>query len=316
MAVYTPVDAADLTALLARYDVGELVGSAAIHTGIENTNYFVTTTAGDFVLTLFETVAEADLPYCLALMGWLAERGVPSAHPVANRHGEVLERLNGRPAALVQRLSGASVVEPTAHQCAEAGRLLGRLHRATEGFPQARSNPRGEAWRRATAQRLLPRLDGETAELLGGEILYQQRQALRDLPQGVVHADLFRDNVLFEAGRVSGVVDFYYACTDALLFDLAVTANDWCCDARGRWCDPLIAALLDGYRRERAVTRVEMEVWPAMLRAAALRFWLSRLLDSHFPRAGYGDYAKDPAEYQRILQLRIDDGEKSVAYLS
>ncbi len=315
MAVYTPVDDHALSGLLAGFAVGELVRSAPIHTGIENTNYFVTTTAGEFVLTLFETVAETDLPYCLALMGWLAECGVPSAHPVADRRGEVLTRLNGRPAALVQRLQGVSVVRPTARHCAQAGRLLAQLHLAGRGFAMSRPNPRGAVWRHDAANRLLPRLDGQAAHLLESEIRCQQRWDDALLPRGVVHADLFRDNVLFDAEGVSGVVDFYYACTDAFVFDLAVTANDWCCDEEGRWREPQLAALLEGYSRERTVSAAERDAWPMALRSAALRFWLSRLLDSHFPRDGYGDYAKDPGEYQRILERRIADGEKTACHL-
>lgn len=315
MAVYTPVDDQALREFLADYTVGELVDSSAIQTGIENTNYFVTTTQGKFVLTLFETVSESDLPYFLDLMGWLAERGVPSAHPIANRRGEYLFRMCERPAALVGRLPGQSVLDPTPMQCAAAGRLLGRLHRAGRGFSQARPNPRGADWRRACAEALMPRLSGEEAGLLRREIGVQEQRPAAELPQGVIHADLFRDNVLFENDTVSGVVDFYYACTDSLIFDLAVTANDWCTDADGRWRSPLIVALLDGYQQERTLTETEIEAWARVVRAAALRFWLSRLKDKYYPRVDSDNYTKDPAEYRRILERRIEDGEDSAGYL-
>lgn len=309
MAVYTPVDTRALTELLAGYAVGELVSSAGIDAGIENTNYFVTTTQGEFVLTLFETVAASELPYFLNLMAWLAEHGVPSAHPVADRSGRLLARVCERPAALVQRLPGTSVERPTAAHCSAAGQLLARLHGAGSGFTQQRPNPRGAEWRRTAAERLLPLLNRSEAELLRRELEYQQRAPAVAVPQGVVHADLFRDNVLFAHGRVSGVIDFYYACTDRLIFDLAVAANDWCTDEQGRWQRPLLAALCAGYQRERTLTQAEKASWTAALRAAALRFWLSRLLDWHFPRAAPEGYRKDPGEYQLILRCRCEDGE-------
>jgi len=315
MAVYTSVEASALRALLDQYDQGELVSSQGIATGIENTNYFVTTTKGEYVLTLFETVGAADIPYFLDVMSWLAKRGLPSAHPVSNREGETLVRLCGKPATLVERLAGASEMDPTAQQCAVAGRLLGQLHRKGGGFPVTRANSRGVPWRREVAQKLLPLLPSEEAEILREEIGYQERQSEIPLPTGLIHADLFRDNVLFAEQRISGVVDFYYACSDAFLLDIAITANDWCTDTRGAWLAPKIAALLNGYQQERTLSRPELEAWPAVVRAAALRFWLSRLIDRHVPRSDIDGYQKDPGEYLQLLQKRINDGEDSVRFL-
>ncbi len=316
MAVYTSVEAQALRELLGQYGLGELVSSEGIATGIENTNYFVTTTEGEYVLTLFETVSPEDIPYFLYVMPWLAEHGVPSARPMVTVDGATLVRLYGKPATLVERLGGASEMNPTAQHCAAAGRLLGRMHQIGRGFPVMRANPRGAPWRRETAQKLQSLLPSHEAEILHEEIRYQERQSEIPLPQGLIHADLFRDNLLFEGDRISGLVDFYYACNDAFLLDIAITANDWCTDEQGAWIPPKFAALLDGYRRERTLSRPEMEAWPVIVRAAALRFWLSRLIDKYFPRSEIDGYRKDPDEYLHLLRLRIDDGEDSAGFLA
>lgn len=316
MAVYTAVAEADLRALLAGYEVGELVDFEGIATGIENSNFFVTTSRGEYVLTLFESIPEEDLPYFLRVMGWLADAGIPSARPVVNRDGSAMVHLSGKPAALVERLAGASHLDPGPTQCAAAGQLLGRLHRAGRGFPEVRSNPRGAAWRTEMAGRLLSVLQGSEADLLRKEIRFQEQSPDTPLPQGLVHADLFRDNVLFQGNRISGVVDFYYACTDSLLLDLAIAANDWCTDAGGAWIVPKIEAFFDGYRQERTLHRRETAAWPKVVRAAALRFWLSRLQDKHFPRIAGEHLRKDPGEYQQLLRCRIADGEVLAGYLA
>ncbi|KAA3626614.1 MAG: hypothetical protein DWQ09_15880 [Proteobacteria bacterium] len=175
-------------------------------------------------------------------------------------------------------------------------------------FPAGGPTP-GTAWRRTAAERLVPLLSRSERELLRQELMFQEPLPANALPRGVVHADLFRDNVLFTGDTLSGVIDFYYACYDSLILDLAVTANDGCPDGQGRWRWPLLAVLCAGYQRERSLTRVEKASWPAMLRAAALRFWLLRRLEWHFPRAAPVGYRKDPGEYQYILRLHWEDGE-------
>jgi len=302
MSVFTKVSHAELRAFLQQYPLEDLLGYQGIGEGVENTNYYVDTVDGRYVLTLFERLNHADLPFFLDLMEHLAERGVPCPKPLHTRAGGTLTQLNGRPAALVQRLAGQSVLFPSAAQCASVGTLLGRMHLAAADFPGRAQNPRGAAWRRETAHTLLPAVDAATAELIRDELAAQDELDLSLLPQGVIHADLFRDNVLFVEQRLAGVIDFYYSCIDAQLYDLAVTVNDWCFDVRGGLNTELARWLITHYAAVRHVAKAEQQAWPRVLRAAAFRFWLSRLHDWHFPRDGDLVHVKDPSEYRRKLE--------------
>ena len=283
--------------------MGGLVGFEGITTGVENTNYFVDTGAGRWVLTLFERQRHEDLPYFLNLMAHLADHGVPSPRPVADREGEFLRWLNDRPAALVQRLSGASVTRPDIVHCRAVGGVLADLHRVGASFKGYRASCRGPAWWEQTGRELLPRLDPDDAALLRDELAFQARFRHVRLPSGVIHADLFRDNVLFEGTRLSGLIDFYFACNDVLLYDLAVTVNDWCVQLDGAFDDSRVHALVHAYAQRRPLTTDETEAWPVLLRAAALRFWLSRAYDWHFPRDGEMIDARDPEPFKRLLLL-------------
>ncbi len=307
MSVYTTVTADELRAWLRGYAVGELIELRGIAAGIENTNYFVTTTGGRHVLTLFEKLTAQELPYYLNLMAHLAERGVPSAHPVADRAGNYLGTLNGKPAALVAFLEGSDVTAPAAAHCAAVGAVLARLHLAGQSYGAAMDNPRGPKWWKAVMPDILPFLSAEDAALLSAEVRFQSLRRFPDLPRGVIHADLFRDNVLFAGDRVAGVIDFYFACTDALLYDVAIAVNDWCITADGALDAARTRAFLAAYAAVRPYTSTEHGAWPVMLRAGALRFWVSRLYDFHLPRPGELTHAKDPAHFRRILELRIRD---------
>ena len=307
MSVYTTVTADELRAWLRGYTVGELIELRGIAAGIENTNYFVTTTGGRHVLTLFEKLTAQELPYYLNLMAHLAERGVPSAHPVASRTGSYLGALNGKPAALVARLEGSDVAAPAAAQCAAVGATLARLHLAGQSYAATMDNPRGPKWWKAVMPDILPFLSAADAALLSAEVRFQSLRRFPDLPRGVIHADLFRDNVLFAGDRVAGVIDFYFACTDALLYDVAIAVNDWCITADGALDTARTRAFLDAYAAVRPYTPVERDAWPVMLRAGALRFWVSRLYDFHLPRPGELTHAKNPVHFRRILELRIRD---------
>ncbi|MAA75777.1 MAG: homoserine kinase [Salinisphaeraceae bacterium] len=301
MSVYTRVQAADLEDFLAGYSVGELEGFEGISAGITNTNYFVDTGSGRWVLTLFEKLSDAELPFYLDLMDHLAGQGVPSAHPVARRDGRFHARLNGKPAALVHRLRGASVDAPDARQCAAMGAVVAEMHKAADSFGGQNANVRGLDWMQRTRRELAERLDTEDLALLDDELAFQQAAARQSLPRGVIHADLFRDNVLFEGHHVSGLIDFYYACQDILLFDLAVICNDWCIDDQGRFDPAAWQALSAAYARRRPYSADEHDAWPGVLRLAALRFWLSRLQDWLFPRDGDDTHQKDPAPLKEIL---------------
>ena len=316
MAVFTPITDSDVRSLLAGYAVGELVGFEGIAAGIENSNFFVDTTCGRYVLTIFERLSAQHLPAYLGLMRHLAARGIACPDPVARQSGELQHTLHGKPCALVTRLTGRSVEHAAAAHCARVGALLAAMHRAAADFTGMPDNPRGRRWWTQTAPQVRGFLDAPQRALLETEMAEQQAfSASADfaaLPGGPVHADLFRDNVLFGAPRpgetappLSGVIDFYFAGHDSWLYDLAVTANDWCIDeASGEFDRDRLHALLEAYRRERPLTEAETRAWPAMLRAAALRFWLSRLHDLHCPRPAEVIQPKDPAHFERILRAR------------
>jgi len=302
MSVFTKVSHPELLEFLRRYPVGDLIGHQGIGEGVENTNYFVDTADGRWVLTLFERLNHRDLPFFLGLMTHLASRGYPSAMPVRTREGENLTTLNGKPAALVRRLTGQSVLFPTVMQCQAVGRALGELHLAGLSFEGSAVNSRGADWRRATALALIENTDAEQRALIESELAAQAALDWSTLPQGVIHADLFRDNVLFVEERLTGVIDFYYACTDSLAYDLAITLNDWCVDPDGRPNPARWQTMSLAYRSARELTPAERSAWPLILRAAALRFYLSRLYDWTFPREGDVVHVKDPAQYRRILE--------------
>ena len=310
MSVYTKVTAAELSEWLADFPVGALIDSQGIAAGIENTNYFVTTTAGAYVLTIFERLSGEALDFCLGLMSHLAGHGIPCPSPIAAVHGRILGRLRSKPAALVTRLPGAAVADPLPHHCAEVGAVLAAMHAAGAGFAGDLPNPRGPKWWRATAPQVRPFLDESRAQLLEEELRFQALFRLQDLPRGPIHADLFRDNVLFHGAAIGGVIDFYFAGVDAWLFDVAVCVNDWCIRPDGRIDAARAMALLGAYRDRRPFTALERGAWPVMLRAAALRFWLSRLFDFHLPRAGELVHAHDPEHFRRILALRIAESDR------
>jgi homoserine kinase type II len=306
MSVYTTVTTEQLDAWLSRYNVGGLVEMAPIASGIENTNYFVTTEGGRFVLTLYERLPAEELPFYLNLMAHLARSGVEAPAPQPDRTGALFSMLNGRPAGLVARIDGSAVERPGPSHCAAVGNALARLHVATQTYRARLTNRRGPAWWRQAARAVQGYLSDDQRALLAEEIRFQTGYAKAKLPKGAIHGDLFCDNVLFLDGRVSGIIDFGFAATDFLAYDLAITVNDWCVDrSTGAFdhacCDSLIAA----YQVVRPLTAEERAQWSTLLRAAALRFWLSRLYDLHLPRPGELTHAHDPGQFERILRQRV-----------
>lgn len=314
MAVYTEVAFESAAALCERLGLGLLSALQGIGSGIENTNYRLRTTRGQFVLTLFERLTREQLPYYLHLMQHLAGHGLPVPRPQPGAAGALLHELAGKPAAIVSWLPGSPRLAPALSHCRQMGEMLGRLHVAAADFGGDQPHLRGLAWCRATAALVQPLLAPAQSALLAAETAFQQEVATSvagaALPHGPIHADLFRDNVMFDdaAGedRLSGLIDFYFAGTDALLFDIAVCLNDWCTDLdSGRLDEPRAAAFVASYERARALSHGERRLMPALLRAAALRFWLSRLVDRHLPRAATLLQPKDPAHFERVLQQRI-----------
>ena len=314
MAVFTEVAHAEAAALVERLGLGALVALEGCASGIENTNYFCDTESGRYVLTLFERLTAAQLPFYLHLMKHLADRGIPVPGPQADAGGEILHCLHGKPAAVVDRLRGSHRLAPDAAHCAPVGAMLARMHLAAVDYPRAQPNLRSIDWWAETAPLVLPFLDAAQRELLQDELDFQHRlaasEACRGLPRGPIHADLFRDNVMFddtsEGDCLSGFFDFYFAGVDALLFDIAVCLNDWCIDlGSGRLAEDRAAAFVGSYDTVRRLTGAERRLLPAMMRGAALRFWISRLWDLHLPRDAAVLTAHDPAHFERVLRERV-----------
>ena len=308
MSVFTSVSIQELQAWLQDYAIGEVVELKGISAGITNTNYFVTTTKNKYVLTLFEHNLMDELPYFIDLMSYLSTHGIPCPQPITNQAGISLHMLNGKPAVLISRLSGQDVTAPNTVHCAEVGRVLAKMHLAGQMFATqpAHRNPRDAQWRINTAQKVMPHLQPADQQLLTEALAFQAALDMEPLPKGVIHADLFRDNVLFDGDEIGGLIDFYYACHDAFAYDLAIAVNDWCVHADGTLDDARLEAMLSAYQAVRPLTEAEQAAWNSMLRIAALRFWLSRLYDKIYPQDGELTHAKDPDHFKNILKLRIE----------
>lgn len=309
MSVFTSVSFPQLQAWLKDYAIGELLELKGIASGITNTNYFVTTSQNKYVLTLFEHNSLDELPYFIDLMSHLAAHGIPCPKPIADKAGNSLHSLNGKPAVLISCLKGQDVTQPNVAQCAAVGRVLAQMHVASLSFdlqPNHHNshNSRGADWRIKTAALVMPHLSPAEQTLLSDTLAFQATFDLSALPSGVIHADLFRDNVLFDGDEIGGLIDFYYACHDVLAYDLAIAVNDWCVEADGRFDQARLSAMLNAYHAVRPFSAAEQAAWPSLLRMAALRFWLSRLHDKIYPQAGELTHAKDPDHFQRILTLR------------
>ncbi len=309
MAVYTTVSTDDLASWLTRYPIGAVREFEPIISGIENTNYFVTADSGRFVLTLYERMPAEELPFYLNLMAHLAHAGVQAPAPEPDRSGALWSFLNGKPAGLLARLDGAAVEQPQARHCAAAGEALARMHVAVVNYRGRLSNRRGPRWWRQAARAVKPFISADQSALIASEIKFQASFARAKVPCGAIHGDLFCDNVLFDGDRVSGIIDFGFAATDALTYDLAIAVNDWCTVSVGDHSGALdrerSSAMIAAYETVRQLSAEERTLWPVLLRAAALRFWLSRLYDLYLPRAGEFTHAHDPAAFERILRDRI-----------
>ncbi len=314
MAVYTDVAAEDLARFLSSYDIGELLSYKGIAEGVENSNFLVHTGAGTFILTLYEKrVAEGDLPFFLGLMEHLAARSITCPQPVKNKQGGVLGKIAGRPAAIVTFLDGLWIRRPNPGHCAAVGQALAQLHLAGADYKHKRANALSiESWRplyehaKPRGDSVRPGLCGEIAK----ELDALEKAWPRQLPQGVIHADLFPDNVFFLGDKLSGLIDFYFACTDTLFYDVAICLNAWCFEADHSYNVTKGRALLNAYNKVRALSAAERTALPILARGAATRFLLTRLVDWLAVPDGALVRPKDPLEYYR--KLRFHQSVKSV----
>jgi len=310
MAVFTPVSLDDLTSWITQFPLGKALTIKGISSGIENSNFFITTDTGEYVLTVFENLTFEQLPFYLHLMRHLAQRGVLVPAPIANNNGEIINALHGKPASIVTKLEGRHQLAPTSVHCAAVGAMLAKMHVAAHDFEIHQPNLRGLDWWNEITPVVLPHLSDDCQHLLRSEMHFQQAFAAsheyRQLQRGPIHADLFRNNVMFDGEQLTGFFDFYFAGCDTWLFDVAVTVNDWCIDLESGELDTLrVRAMLGAYHAQRPFTDAEQMAWQPMLRAGALRFWLSRLYDFHLPRDAEILTPHDPAHFERILRQRI-----------
>ncbi len=309
MAVFTEVTPQEASGLLADLGLGTLQSMRGSTSGIENTNYFVSTDRGDYVLTLFERLSFEQLPFYLNLMRHLAVKGIPVPAPQANAQGEILHTLKGKPAAVVTLLKGRNQLAPQAPDCAQVGAMLAKMHLAGQDYAAQQPNLRGLSWWVDTVPVVTPHLNAEQKALIESELAFQQElatsSAYQSLPRGPIHADLFRDNVMFDGAQLSGFFDFYFAGCDTFGFDIAVCLNDWCIDlATGALDEARAQAFVAAYDAERRLTDAELALMPALLRGAALRFWTSRLWDFYLPRDATMLQPHDPTHFERVLTLR------------
>ncbi|OHB34531.1 MAG: homoserine kinase [Phenylobacterium sp. RIFCSPHIGHO2_01_FULL_70_10] len=307
MAVYTDISDEELEALLARYDLGAPLAFKGIAEGVENSNFLLETEGGRFILTVYEKrVNAADLPFFLGLMRWLADHDYPCATPMAGRDGELIQSVRGKPAAIVGFMPGLSVRRPNARHCREAGEGLARLHQAALGFPMSRENDLGQsAWApmfqglKTAAEDLKPGL----AATISADLADLAARWPKGLPAGVIHADYFPDNVFFQGETFAATIDFYFACVDALAYDIAVALNAWCFEADGSFNITSARALVAGYEAVRPLSDAERDALPVLAHGAAMRFFLTRLNDWGATPAGALVKPKDPLEYERKLAV-------------
>lgn len=312
MSVFTPVSVDEARVFVAAYGVGDIIDFQNIAAGVENSNFFVTTTQSRYVLTIFEKIPRVDLDFYMGLMRHLHQAGFPCAAPLVANNGHILQVLHGKPAALVTRLAGGDIAHPSPRDCTAVGRALAQLHAQAKNFPLEMKNWRGATWWRDTAAELARRLTPRENALLTDEIHAQSSFDALKLPRGIIHGDLFRDNILWDDQgdhHIPQMIDFYFACEDHWLFDVAITVNDWCLDT-ARYPEASLnpettRALLAGYASVRTFTPAEIAAWSQMLRAAALRTWLGRLGYHHFPRNSELTHPKDHPFSERLLRAHI-----------
>lgn len=302
MSVYTLLTKDKIEKVITAYPLGKLLSYRGIVGGLTNTNYWIQTEKGIFILTLFENLSYEELPYYVALMDFLSHAGFPAPSPVLQKNGQAISRIENKPALLVNYLVGEEIDSSDEDICYEVGKTLAHLHTVGQNFPLKKENERYRFWWQQTSKRLLPVLPKEQELLLRSEIQFLQQTMRENLPRGLIHSDLFRDNVLISQGKVTGFIDFYYASDGIFIYDLAIALNDWALDDSFLPEGAKEKAFLQGYETIRPLNMHEKNYLPIARRAAAIRFWVSRLQDLHFPLSGEKVLRKDPRPFEKLLR--------------
>jgi len=310
MSVYTKISEEEIISHLKKYLIGDLVSLFGIADGIENTNYSLTTTHGSYIFTIFENIDKNEINQYLLLMNDLHEQGLMCPKVEKTNDEKLFKIISDKPSAIIQKLEGKSLNQTNIHNCELVGNLLGEFHNYSDKFTTRINNTRNLEWREKSNKKLLNYISKHESDLITNAISIQTEFEEQKLPKGIIHADLFRDNILFDKGKISGMIDFYYSCYDFLIYDLAVTANDWCCNSNGEIIEEKANVLIKSYNLKRKITENEKVFWGHALVSAALRFYLSRLLDLHFPKIGEMTHIKDPKVFENILRDRINHKEK------
>jgi len=301
MSVYTQITASELQELLSQYNIGDYVNHQGISAGISNSLYTLTTTTGPYIFTLYEEVIEHDLPFYLELTHFLAKHGLPCPRTIVRRDKKMYSNIHGKPCTIIECLPGKTFECITSQHCHLLGDAVGRMHRSTHDYACRPENRRGMAWFKQMADTLESLISADQTKLIKDEITFQSTHSCDHLPKGIIHADLFRNNVLFENGKLTGLIDFAYACYDTYLYDLAIIINDWCLTDNYQLDPDRFNAFLKHYQTHRYLSQTENDAWRPALRRAALRFWLSRLHDLHFPNKQSIGTIHNPEVFQKIL---------------
>lgn len=324
MAVFTEISNAQLDELLSHYDIGQARSLKGIASGIENSNFYLDTDKGKYVLTIFERLNKDQLPYYLELTSHLGKKGLAVSYPIPRKDGGLLSEINGKPCSIAPCLSGTYVEKPSAKACREMGEMLAKMHNAVEDFPFSQENTKGSAFWLSSIPLLKPYIPERLYQMLEEEVTrqleLQKSPEYQALPAGAVHADLFRNNALINQNgddeSLAGVIDFYFACNAPFLYDLAVTLNDWTIDLEtGKFEPDRAQAMLEGYNSVRPLTEEDHKLWQDILSAAALRFWVSRLYDYYMPRPASLLTPHDPAHFERILKLRRESAPEDLPWI-
>lgn len=301
MSVYTKPSQDEINTFLDSYDLGEVISLKGITQGITNTNYFLTTSTGSYVLTIFESLKKHELPFFLELKRHLSNLQISCPTPISRKDGQLASTLSNKPACIVSKLKGRDISHPNNTQCFNTGKMLATVHLAGQSFPMQMKNTRYTEWWKNSTKKLLPVLGQDDANLLQSEITYLDKHLNKNLPKGIIHADLFKDNVLLEGDNVTGFIDFYYACNGDFIYDLAIAINDWARTASNSIDPNLANAFLRGYTSIRPINTEEQSQLHIAQRAGCIRFWVSRLLDFHFPQEGDLTFIKNPNSFKNLL---------------